>query len=713
MMNVQISERARVWTVITLCLLGYFMPSCSASYVNEWLLEVPGGPNMAKDVGDQYGFQLVKQFSDGFPNIYVFRKKHWPARRKRGVDGNVTKSLTTDRRIRWVEQQSAKVRTKRDFIHREAGEVDVSGTSNVLLHQDLLEAGSSAGTGRLPANKQSHAQSDTSLFNDPMWSHQWYMLDELVPSGRAMRSMIPSDPKISSLNVFPAWQSGYTGQDIVVTILDDGVETNHTDLISNYDPDASTDINGNDRDPSPRYDNPEDTHHGTRCAGEVAMQANNNICGVGIAYNARIGGIRMLDGIVTDRVEGEAFSFNNNYIHIYSSSWGPSDDGKTVEGPGLMASRAFEKGVTEGRQGKGVLYIWASGNGGINGDSCAYDGYASNIFTLSVGSTTERGHFPIYGEICASTMAVTYSSGSLKEGKIISTDILNSCTTEHTGTSASAPLAAGMIALALEANPSLTWRDMKHIVAWSADPFPLLNNPGWSVNGAGLLVSPAFGFGLMDANKLVKAAKVWQTAPPKVKCVVRKAGVEDLAFTHNRPLRVQVRTQACHESGNEINYLEHVETVLSLSHPKRGAVRIFLESPMGTRTLIAPRRDADVAPDGLNGWSFVSVHNWGENPRGMWTVIMESHANQSIGSLHSLRLIFHGTKQEPASTRILRDWRIKQGAAFHPDLNQPVAPPVVALIFPTSTQDSAAKPANLTAAPGSSHTFIDWLKSWG
>lgn len=84
-----------------------------------------------------------------------------------------------------------------------------------------------------------------------------------------------------------------------------------------------------------------------RCAGEVAMQANNNICGVGIAYNAKIGGIRMLDGMVTDRVEAEAFSFKNNYIHIYSSSWGPSDDGRTVEGPGLMASRAFEKAIIE------------------------------------------------------------------------------------------------------------------------------------------------------------------------------------------------------------------------------------------------------------------------------------------------------------------------------------------------------------------------------
>lgn len=55
----------------------------------------------------------------------------------------------------------------------------------------------------------------------------------------------------------------------------------------------------------------------------------------------------MLDGPVTDSLEGKAIAFNHKYIHIYSASWGPNDDGKTVEGPGRMASKAFEKGITE------------------------------------------------------------------------------------------------------------------------------------------------------------------------------------------------------------------------------------------------------------------------------------------------------------------------------------------------------------------------------
>lgn len=57
----------------------------------------------------------------------------------------------------------------------------------------------------------------------------------------------------------------------------------------------------------------------------------------------------MLDGRVTDRIEAQAIAFKTNYIDIYSSSWGPNDDGKTVEGPGTLASQAFIKGVTEVR----------------------------------------------------------------------------------------------------------------------------------------------------------------------------------------------------------------------------------------------------------------------------------------------------------------------------------------------------------------------------
>ena len=61
----------------------------------------------------------------------------------------------------------------------------------------------------------------------------------------------------------------------------------------------------------------------------------------------------------------------------YPSSWGPNDDGKTVDGPGKLAFRAFKNGITRGREGKGSIFVWASGNGGRyihflspNGNTC-------------------------------------------------------------------------------------------------------------------------------------------------------------------------------------------------------------------------------------------------------------------------------------------------------------------------------------------------------
>lgn len=58
-------------------------------------------------------------------------------------------------------------------------------------------------------------------------------------------------------------------------------------------------------------------------------------------------GIRMLDGTVTDSLEAKALSHRIDHVDIFSASWGPSDDGTTLEKPGRLAGAAFEKGVTQ------------------------------------------------------------------------------------------------------------------------------------------------------------------------------------------------------------------------------------------------------------------------------------------------------------------------------------------------------------------------------
>jgi hypothetical protein len=67
----------------------------------------------------------------------------------------------------------------------------------------------------------------------------------------------------------------------------------------------------------------------------------------------------MLDGRVNDRLEAEALSLLVDHVDILSSSWGPTDDGRTVEGPGKLAAMGLQKGIREGRDGKGTIYVWA------------------------------------------------------------------------------------------------------------------------------------------------------------------------------------------------------------------------------------------------------------------------------------------------------------------------------------------------------------------
>lgn len=77
--------------------------------------------------------------------------------------------------------------------------------------------------------------------------------------------------------------------------------------------------------------------------------------------------------------------------HVYSASWGPSDDGKRIEGPGRLMKARLQHCITKGRFGRGSLYVWAGGNGGLFGDNMNYDGYVNSRFTISIGAINEAG----------------------------------------------------------------------------------------------------------------------------------------------------------------------------------------------------------------------------------------------------------------------------------------------------------------------------------
>ncbi|KAM4553978.1 furin (paired basic amino acid cleaving enzyme) b isoform 1-T2 [Fundulus diaphanus] len=460
---------------------------------------------------------------------------------------------------------------------------------------------------------------------DPDFPKQWYL----------------SNPTHQDLNTKAAWAQGYTGRGVVVTILDDGIEKDHPDLISNYDPEASYDVNDGDADPQPRYTQRNENRHGTRCAGEVAAVANNGICGTGVAYNAKIGGVRMLDGEVTDVVEAHSLSLNPQHIHIYSASWGPEDDGKSLDGPAKLAKEAFLQGITKGRGGLGSIFVWASGNGGREQDSCNCDGYTNSIYTLSISSTTESGNVPWYSEPCSSTLATTFSSGNPGEKQIVTTDLRQKCTDSHTGTSASAPLAAGIIALALEANMNLTWRDMQHLVVRTSLPGHLIA-ADWKTNGVGRIVSHSYGYGLLDAGAMVNLAQNWTTVGPQHQCVLTMlTGPRDIG----NKLVFSKSVDACWGRPEYVRSLEHAQARLTLSHNQRGKLAIHLISPLGTRSTLLFPRPNDHSSEGFNDWAFMTTHSWDEDPQGEWTLEIENVAanGRDYGVLSQFTFILWGT----------------------------------------------------------------------
>lgn len=463
-------------------------------------------------------------------------------------------------------------------------------------------------------------------FTDKEWPRQWYL-----NRGGDL-----------DMNVEEAWDLGYSGKGVTVTILDDGVEWNHPDLKDNYVKAASFDINNNDEDPFPRYDLFDTNKHGTRCAGQVSAQANNSVCSVGIAFNSGIGGVRMLDGTITDAVEARSLSHNHQVIDIYSASWGPDDDGQTVDGPGPLTRRALEEGALKGRKGLGSIYVWASGNGGKFQDNCNCDGYATSIFTLSVSSASENGNIPWYSEQCSSTLATTYSSGSSRQGerKVITTDLHGRCTSSHTGTSASSPMAAGIIALVLEANPSLNWRDIQHIVVRSAK-HANLKADDWNTNGAGYNVSHAFGFGLMDAGLMVKKAKEWKTVPKQQKCEVDFSGGE-LSVGGRNEKELSLTVTEC----DNIKFLEHVHVMVDISsRSRRGEFTIELKSPAGTISKLLAPRPLDNSISGFANfrtWPLMSTHTWGENPAGTWRLVIRNDGERTA-FVRGWKLILYGT----------------------------------------------------------------------
>jgi kexin len=437
---------------------------------------------------------------------------------------------------------------------------------------------------------------------DPIFEEQWHIFNVKTPG--------------NDINVTDVWMEGITGKGVTACVVDDGLDYNSMDLKDNFFAEGSHDYNDHEDLPTPKLS---DDRHGTRCAGEIAA-GRNDACGVGLAYDANISGVRILSGDITDIDEALAINYEMQKNDIYSCSWGPPDDGKTMQKPGILIEKAMVTAVQQGRGGKGSIYVFAAGNGAASDDNCNFDGYTNSIYSITVGAIDKNNQHPYYSEACSAQLVVTYSSGG--GDAIHTTDVgANKCTSQHGGTSAAGPIGVGVYALLLQARPDLTWRDVQWLSVMTAVPFDTPSD--WTKTSLDRMYSHQFGYGKLDAWRIVEAARDWNLVKPQAwffspwMHVKKEIPEGDQGLASIFEVTADMLKQANFER------VEHITLTMNIEHQRRGDLSVELISPAGMKSHLSTARRDDEAAVGYLDWTFMSVAHWGESGIGNWTVIVK------------------------------------------------------------------------------------------
>ena len=207
---------------------------------------------------------------------------------------------------------------------------------------------------------------------------------------------------------------------------------------------------------------------------------------------------------------------------------------------------------------------------------------------------------------------------------ITTADLHNTCTSNFGGTSASAPVAAGAVALALQANPCLGWRDVQHLIVRTAVVTDA-SDPGWATNAAGRRVSHKYGFGAMDAGALVDHALDWSPVGAQLTLT---SPLEDARAA--APVTRHMELSGCTADGAAcIDRLEHVTVSVNMTAQVRGGVSLMLQCPSGTRSMLLRYRSKDRSAEPIN-WTFMTTHCWDEPARGTYALFVETTTDAEL-----------------------------------------------------------------------------------
>ena len=461
------------------------------------------------------------------------------------------------------------------------------------------------------------------------------------------------------LNIQNTWNE-FTGNGVVIGVIDDGVDYNNPDLSPNFLNADSYDYCDDDNDvmPSDSDGDGKVDWHGTAVSGIAAGKGDNEIGIAGVAYNSSIIGIRLVGGDCerTDNLEADSLSHRLDLVDIYVNSWGPADDGNILGRMSTLTLAAIEAGISQGRENRGAIYVWANGNGLANRDNSNKDGYANSRYTIAVGAINWKGEQTTYSEPGSNLLVSALSNGQDldNQSSVLTTDISGSegnDTTDYTfsmeGTSSSAPMVAGVIALMLEANSNLTWRDVQHILVQSSRKIDT-NHIGWFLTESGNWYNHAYGYGLVDATASVNLAKTWTTIGNEISITTDKIEVNGTNSNSADGYILDNNNEGITSNftiDQGIN-IESVEILVNITHGTRGDLNLFLESPNGIVSELVRENNQDLG-DHYHDWVFTSVAHWGENTFGEWKLKVNDTVNGGASDryFHNWSMTMYGTME--------------------------------------------------------------------
>ena len=532
-------------------------------------------------------------------------------------------------------------KTNGDKINSISSPIKHSGLVNTTTYYYVVTAINTSGESTESAQVFATPVDSGSNF-DPLFSDQWHLQNTGQDGGT------PAEDS----NVLPVWSMNLKGEGIRIAIVDEDLEISHEDLATNVATGLSHNYLTGLTDPACPV-TAVGCGHGTAVAGVAAARDFNNLGVRGVAPRANIVGYNLLQSRNISN-EADAMIRNAENIHVSNNSWGPPDNADLHATP-LAWRDAIATGLNLGRNGKGTIYVWAAGNGAIAGDNANYDGYANHRSVNAICSVDDKGVRTEYSEpganlrVCAASQELATSghgitttdrSGATGFNINGSGDYSNTNYSKtFTGTSASVPIVAGTVALLLQAQANLGWRDVQLILAQSArrnDP----THQDWSQNGAGHWVNHDYGFGVIDANNAISTALSWSNVATEITHVQSSSPL--LAIPDDNITGV---SDTMTISGSSITTIEFIEITFSATdHTFAGDLEITLtnESTGTISRLSGEHSCPGLVCTAYDDWIFSSTRHLGEAADGQWTLTVADRAAVDVGTFQSWGLKFYG-----------------------------------------------------------------------